>query len=357
MFAVMVCSDQARLARQANEWRTVGRGSDRFVIVTPGCVAVAAASDDLLFLDEADELTIGSAALDPHRHGARSGEIAARVIAAAASRRDSSALDELVGEFAFVVWRRATGELIAVRDHAGMRALFCAERGDGFLVSDAQEMLAGNGNLDEQYLASFVASRGVCVHRSVWAGVEPLPAASVLTRKGSRRASPAGPGSPVCRPSSPGRMTSPPPAGNSGRSSRSRCAHSVEPSGGTWAHLSGGLDSSTVVASAAHSARCGEGHGLGGTITFVDSDRSGDETAFSNAVVAQYALRNVIIADEWPWRDDGEAPPVFDEPSRDLPFYARDRRVANVLRAHGASDAAERRRTGSSVAGDTGTHP
>jgi asparagine synthase (glutamine-hydrolysing) len=336
MFAVMICRDRSRLARQADEWRKARHVRDRFVITTPGCVALAVASDDLVLVDEEDELVIGSCALDPYRHGARSGEAAGRVVAAAVRRREPAALDELVGEFAAVVWHRAAGELTAIRDHAGMRSLFCVERGDAFLVSDTQEMLAGQSTLDEEYIASFVASRGVCVHRSIWSGVTPLPAASLLMRTGTKQSIQQFwvPRVPAVEPGGCDVTAA-------GREFRMLLEQSlrthVEPAGGTWAHLSGGLDSSTVVAAAAHSARQGAGNGLGGTITFVDSDRSGDETVFSNAVVAQYALRNVVVQDEWPWRDDGEATPLFDEPSRDLPFYARDRRVANVLRAHGAT--------------------
>jgi hypothetical protein len=75
---------------------------------------------------------------------------------------------------------------------------------------------------------------------------------------------------------------------------------------------------------------------LGGTITYIDS-LGGDETQFVDAVVHRFGIRNERFDDPSPWCDDGELPPLTPEPARDYPFYARDRRTAEVLKEAGAT--------------------
>lgn len=333
MWALIVSTSPATLSREVQDWQTSRSGESRWM--SDGrCTAFVEPTDDAVVLDTGTLLIVGRARLDSEPLGPRPQSAAAAL--AAAARNGQAGFDALVGEFGFVVWDRSTGVLRAVRDHAGIRPLYYAQSGDALRVSDDPNLIRGSARVDEEFVASFIASRGSCAHRSVWTGVTPVPAASTLAWADGRQRV-----EPYWNPAIPEVAARPcdlPAAADEFRRLLSAAlASSVRPGGGTWAHLSGGLDSSSVVAAAAHDALHGTGHPLGGTITFVDSDRSGDETAYSRTVVDQYALRNVIVDDEWPWRDDGEPAPAFDEPTRDLPFYARDRRVANVLRAHSAS--------------------
>src|SRR5690606_10667957 len=98
----------------------------------------------------------------------------------------------------------------------------------------------------------------------------------------------------------------------------------------TWAHLSGGLDSSTVVALSNTM-----GLDVRNTVTIVDSLAEGDERTYSDAVVNRYGLRNEQIRDYWAWQDDGEPAPVTQQPSPLYPFYARDRQAWNTVRNAG----------------------
>lgn len=109
-------------------------------------------------------------------------------------------------------------------------------------------------------------------------------------------------------------------------------------SGRTWAQLSGGLDSSSVVSVAEHDAQRSPGRsGLGGTVTVVDRQRTaGDERTYSNAVVDTYGVRNDLLVDYENWEDDGQPPPRTDSPHDQYYAYARDRAMANIARAAGA---------------------
>src|SRR5690606_40156172 len=62
----------------------------------------------------------------------------------------------------------------------------------------------------------------------------------------------------------------------------------------------------------------------------------GDERRYSDAVVARWALRNEQLSDFWPWQYDGSEAPLTDQPSPLYPFYARDRRVHQLVRNEGA---------------------
>jgi len=99
----------------------------------------------------------------------------------------------------------------------------------------------------------------------------------------------------------------------------------------TWSDLSGGLDSSSIVVTAHHLAQRGDAPPLAGTMTYVDRFGEADERPFSDAVIAQVGLPQLLLDEEWPWRDDGEPPPLSDEPSPFFPFFARERRGERAI--------------------------
>src|SRR5690606_27776783 len=103
---------------------------------------------------------------------------------------------------------------------------------------------------------------------------------------------------------------------------REAVAAQLEDGQPTWAQLSGGLDSSSVVAMAQTLAADGAVAPLRGTETVVDRLSDGDETKYSDAVVRQYGLRNEQIVDYWAWQGDDVGPPSFADPRPFLPFFA-----------------------------------
>ena len=239
----------------------------------------------------------------------------------------------LHGDFAFVAWDASGQKLVAARDPFGVRPLFHARRGDILLFSSRLGAFEEEGGYDGAFLADFLVAGGSDGERTIWAGVRALPAGTLLVQRGTvastRRFWSAGDFAPAA-------------AGDeaelAGRFSevfREAVRAQVD---GTpaWAQLSGGLDSSSVVATVETLHAAGElNDGLGGTVTIVDSLGDGDERAFSDEIVARYAVRNELVQNYWAWRDDGAGAPRTDEPRPIYPFFARDGRLATIVAGAG----------------------
>lgn len=257
------------------------------------------------------------------------------VVLAALDTRGSDCIGALIGDFAFAAWDPRAQKLVAARDAFGVKPLFYARRGDLLLVSSRLSALEQDGRYDADFLADFLVRGGSDEGRTIWDGARALPAGTVLVQRGtvptiSRFWNPA--------------AFEPDHGGSDAErierfralfreAVRSRVAGVAEP----WAQLSGGLDSSSVVATVETLHREGTlPHGLAGTVTVADSLGDGDERAFSGALLARYPLRNELVQDCWAWQDDGDGAPLTDEPRPILPFFERDRRMAGVVRSAGA---------------------
>ncbi|MGH9346858.1 MAG: asparagine synthase-related protein [Vicinamibacterales bacterium] len=244
------------------------------------------------------------------------------------------AFDKLNGEFGVVIWDDSARELIAVRDPLGLAPLYYQERNLEIAISSSLDGFEAKGDYDREFIARFVTSRGNCVERTIWSTIRPVPAGTALVWRDGRTH--------LHRYWSVDRvrMIENITLEEAGREfkrllNRSVLAH-ISPQGQTWSHLSGGLDSSSVVSVAATLADSGDTRNrLGGTISWVDSLGNADETVYVDAVTRRFGLRNERIVDDWPWRDDGHPPPLTQEPSRDYPFYARDRLTARIIRDAG----------------------
>jgi asparagine synthase (glutamine-hydrolysing) len=105
----------------------------------------------------------------------------------------------------------------------------------------------------------------------------------------------------------------------------------------TFAQLSGGLDSSSIVSTAAlRLTDIHRSHGLQGTVTYTDSLGHADERIYSDAVVDRTGIRNHVLPYGWMLEDDGTPPPATDLPTMSYAWYARERRLDQFLRQHGA---------------------
>jgi asparagine synthase (glutamine-hydrolysing) len=107
--------------------------------------------------------------------------------------------------------------------------------------------------------------------------------------------------------------------------------------GDVWSQLSGGLDSSSVVSMAQWLVQRGEvPHGVSGTISWVYRwSTDGDEREYSDAVARHWGVRNEVMLNDWFWEDDGEPPPLTDEPDPEYVTWARERRTVRLIRANG----------------------
>lgn len=246
-----------------------------------------------------------------------------------------SVFKRVVGQFGIVIWNRATRELIAVRDPLGLTPLFYSHDRHNSAVSNSLESLHEGRGYDESFIAGFLVD-GSCANRTIWSGVLPVPAGCLVTwEDGQTRSeqywSPDGL-TPIER------ITLEEAADTFRRLVRCSVARAIDADCRTWAQLSGGLDSSTVVAIAAGLAETGDTKSaLQGTVTFTDSLGNGDESAFVDLLLERYPLRNERIADEWPWRDGGVPPPRTDQPARHYPFFARDARLTAIIKDAGGT--------------------
>jgi asparagine synthase (glutamine-hydrolysing) len=236
---------------------------------------------------------------------------------------DGARMEHLLGDFAFVVWDPATRRLVAARDTFGF--------------SSRAELLACGDRYDVQYLADRIAYCTPDPERTVYAGVSAVPPASVLTlRRGmlatttywsAREAQDAG----ACADS----------FGDQCDAFRALLMDAVRlrltDTPETWSHLSGGLDSSSVVCVAERLARLGEvPNGLAGTVTYTDSLGTGaDEKEYSDAVVAHCGVRNELVPHRVARADLMCDLPLLDQPNQPYSAAIRDRAAASVVRQAG----------------------
>ncbi len=255
------------------------------------------------------------------------------LVLAALDTRGPDCVDRFHGDFAFVAWDARGQKLVAARDPFGVHPLFHSRRGDILLFASRLAAFEEEGGFDLEYLADFLVAGGSNGERTIWAGARALRAGTVLVQRGTvateRRFWSA-------------EEFAPEPGGDDAELAarfRELFREGIRTGVGdaeTWAQLSGGLDSSSVVGTVQALHAGGELRtGLGGSVTIVDSLGDGDERPFSDEVVARYGLRNECVHDYWAWRDDGAGAPHTDEPRPIYPFFERDRRVAGIVRGAG----------------------
>jgi asparagine synthase (glutamine-hydrolysing) len=239
-----------------------------------------------------------------------------------------------IGDFACVIYDERSHSIVGLRDAFGVDTLYYRTFPDIVAFASRADLLATEHDYDRQFLAEFVA-RADSDTRTPYNGVCAVPPAHVV-RTLARRVvtqrywSAAAFTTPDTRPW--------PALVEEFREHFAAAVRTrLSTNGRTWAQLSGGLDSSSVVSMAQSLASTGRASsGLGGTVTLVDPHGTGgDERCFSDSVVDAYQLRNEQVAGFGWWEDDGAEPPRTDIPTPAYLMYARDRRLAEVVREAG----------------------
>lgn len=321
----------ARLPRSI-EWQSVLNGS--FCAVTPsfptmrpltargrGYVAVGDVR-----LDNRAEL-LRESALD-----ADAGDLA--VVAALLDQQGAAVIPRILGDFSFVFWDARGQKLLAARDAFGVKPLYYRRDGNHLLIASRLAPLVGDEQLDREYLADMLVGLPTATPRTVWSGTLAVEPGALLIQRGSVTAQSRYWDASVFRPAA--RITEADAARQFRELFISAVDQRITAGEPVWSQLSGGLDSSAVVAVAERGRRPDSTSRIAGTITVVDSLGDGDEQRFSNAVLAAYPLPNEVIRDYWPWRDDeGWGPPVTDEPSPLFPFHLREQRTVARVRQSG----------------------
>jgi asparagine synthase (glutamine-hydrolysing) len=261
------------------------------------------------------------------------GPISSATRATAAER-----VSRLLGDFAFVVWDAETRELVATRDALGVKKLYYATGSDGLVkLSSRAELIAQGERYDMEYLVSRLSDHPLPPGRTVYNAVYAVPSAGFIRFHRNHLSETT--------------YWSPADVQRSGAiegaeheivaAFREHFFDSVALRLGdgrrTWSHLSGGLDSSSVVSAAQWLERSGQvRHGLAGTVSFVDQLGSGaDEKEYSDAVVSHYHVPNEPVPHQGSWRAALLDPQRFDQPNQSYPWNVRNWRVARLIRAAG----------------------
>lgn len=343
MFAACASTVVDQVSPQAARWRTEIEGtvgawssSDRFM-------AAMGVSEETRAIQADGRVIVGRARLETAADGASGGHhLEASVdgrhdltrVAEACRHGRFAALKLLTGAFGVVIWDPIARTLAAVRDPLGLAPLYYSTRGDGIYFSDRPDIFPERSTFDLDAIAAFIGTGGAADRGTIWSGVLPVPAGCMLSwAHGQVRCERYWSADAIRQDAA---LDAEQAGREFGRLFRDAVLASLEPGQRTWADLSGGLDSSSVVAAAATYGEARGDRTLGGTVTYTDA-LGGDESRFVDAVLNRFPLRNVRLGDAWPWFDDGAPPPETPQPSRDYAFYARDRQVAGLLRREGAT--------------------
>jgi asparagine synthase (glutamine-hydrolysing) len=242
----------------------------------------------------------------------------------------------LIGDFAFIIYDARADQVVAARDSFGIKRLFWCTREDVTLLSSSLVGLHDGESLDEGFVWSYLSGAARDPASSVWADIHAVAPARQLSIANSAfkvsRYWVAGGASPDVP-----------------KNERDQCevfsdllktavAACLPRSEFVWAELSGGLDSASVLGVA--NLLYGSGSVptmIRGTYSFVDDMAGADENRFLRAILTKVPVRNERIANTYPWEDDGEPPPLTEEPRPYYPYWARDRRAERVVRSDGAA--------------------
>jgi asparagine synthase (glutamine-hydrolysing) len=257
------------------------------------------------------------------------------VVVAALRRRGPAGIDELRGDFAFVVWDASTNQLLAARDAFGIRTLYYRQYDGEIAFSSHASLLASRLQYDPEYVGRFLLGRPHYREGAIYRGATAIPTAGLLTLHDGRLA--------VTRHWKPEDHLNI----ATGITPQEACqrfkellvhavAQCVTAGPDTWSYLSGGLDTAAIVCCSSVVLSQGKGAQLlGGTVTYADSVGIGDERKYVSALTSHTGLRNIQVADYWLWQDDGLPPPRTEVPESYFPMWARERALLTRLREHG----------------------
>lgn len=241
----------------------------------------------------------------------------------------------LLGDFAFVAWDPDTRTVLAARDTFGVRKLFHTDLTSGTICfASHASLLASESRFDDRYLVERICQCGSDPRCTVYSDVSAVAPAGLLRIRNGR-----------CSLSSFWSPTDV--ARGPAMAEREQCEAFREllvasvrlrlgDGGNIWSHLSGGLDSSSVVSIAEWlAARREVPARLAGTVTYTDAlGTSADEREFSDAVVDRYGLRNELVSHRSSAPESASDLPSLDQPNFPLVMAIRDRAAARLV--HGA---------------------
>jgi asparagine synthase (glutamine-hydrolysing) len=252
-------------------------------------------------------------------------------------RRGASHIGKLLGDFAFAIWDPRCRRAVASCDAFAVRRLYYTQSDGLVLFGSRAELIAPTDSYEMEFLADLVSTNLLDRHLTVYSGVKCLPAASIASVDGHGMTADRYWSAADFEPDS---------STIDEAEAVARCRElliasvrlRLDNAGPTWAQLSGGLDSSTVVGLIEWLSEQGiDDRGLAGAVTIVDgAHTAADERAFSAAVLERWPVRSEELVDTPMWYDENQpVPPQPDQPSIGFEFYPRDRRLIAVVRQAG----------------------
>ena len=175
------------------------------------------------------------------------------ILMAAWRRWGQNCVDHLLGAFSFAVWDDQERELFLARDHTGERPLYYSSNGNYFAFASMPKGLLSlpfiGAEVDEDYVARYLALTLIPVEQSIFRRILCLPAGHAMSVRSSKTK--------LWRYWRTEQLTPLPPRSDKeyleqfleSFDAAVRCR--LRTTGGVGSHLSGGLDSASVAATAA----------------------------------------------------------------------------------------------------------
>jgi asparagine synthase (glutamine-hydrolysing) len=243
-------------------------------------------------------------------------------------------LSSVVGEFAFVAWDPEKRVAALARDPSGAYPLYYTERGGELLASSSASTIADGADYNLECLGDVLIDGFASAPLTAFAGVWEVEPGTVIT-VGGRSKERSVFWRPENLPETHVRSIDDAVDGFRERLTQALVAYHSH-TATTWAALSGGVDSSTIVCFAEHLAMQGTiGSRLGGTVSLYDEIGRADERVFSNSVVNKYGVRNDQLRLGRPWEGFGDGTPLPPHPRMDYLYRGSHDRVAATIAAAG----------------------
>jgi asparagine synthase (glutamine-hydrolysing) len=245
-------------------------------------------------------------------------------------------LRDVIGDFAVVLCDSTTGTTHMAADPFGVRRLYYAVTNSSIAIaSHASLLTASPEDYEPAYLGRFLVIGDITSDLTPYRNVHAVIPGEVVhsTRGNLHRSQFWSALDFACDPQS-----ARPDDAERFRALFSEAVLSrLDGPGPVWSQLSGGLDSSSVVAMVQRLRETARSSTtIAGAVTIVDSINR-EEQKYAEVVAGHCQVPTTVVENEGFWHDDGFPPPRIDIPFPGYPVWARDRRVRDVVRSNGGS--------------------
>jgi len=257
------------------------------------------------------------------------------LVLAALTKYGADRVSTIVGEFALVLVSLATPDVLLLRDALGVQPLYYKQF-DSYLAASSRAALLSTGSkYDLEFIADYLADGWSAEGRTIYSDVRSVPPAQVIrvTEREIKRDVFWSPGSLKTD----YRISFADACSEFRRLLFEAVRISLTGSAAVWSSLSGGVDSSSIVAVAHRLKQTGNlENGLAGTLSYYDDVGRADERRFSELVSQSTTVVNETFRVGWPWKDFDGTSPLPDSPVPAYLVTAMYDEMVKRLHRHGA---------------------